>query len=316
MKRCCFLFALLLPILAASAQTPALEVENSTGATLFQVNTDGSLIVNPQGATNGHVLTTDASGNATWQAPTGGFMLPFDGTWDQISPAFKITKTAGGETMDLRNTVGSRLIYGVMSNGVPGSVALQFQSSHNGILMQSGNGTAFSGLNNSASPTIQAVNNGSGVAGRFDGDVEVTGDVVCTACVQGGQVQDNSLTGTDIQNGTLTGADVQNGTLTAGDVDNTTGFYVSKTQLYSVTESMSVSSGGFNIGRASCNDDNDLPLIGWCSALGEGDLTLQGERPVDWMDTTAPAAHECTYRNDNPTGDATVYVHIMCIAVD
>ena len=38
------------------AQTPALEVEDSGGATLFQVNTDGTLLL-PQGAASGFVLT-------------------------------------------------------------------------------------------------------------------------------------------------------------------------------------------------------------------------------------------------------------------
>lgn len=47
----------------------------------------------PVNATAGYVLTTDASGNGTWQAPSGGgnFNLPYTGSVTSTGPAFSIT---------------------------------------------------------------------------------------------------------------------------------------------------------------------------------------------------------------------------------
>ncbi|HQL55608.1 MAG TPA: hypothetical protein PLQ87_12940, partial [Phycisphaerae bacterium] len=47
------------------------------------------------GATSGYVLTSDASGNATWQQPTGGggLTLPYDGSGSSSGAAFKVTNT-------------------------------------------------------------------------------------------------------------------------------------------------------------------------------------------------------------------------------
>lgn len=331
MKRCCFLFALLLPILAASAQTPALEVENSTGATLFQVNTDGSLILSPQGATNGHVLTTDASGNATWQASAGGFMLPFSGSWDQLPAAFSLSKTAGGgDLMTLRNNTGGRALWLSMTGGVPGSVGMFLQSSHGGFQVVGGNGIGVDVSNSSANPTLRAVNNGAGLAGSFDGDVEVTGglttgDLTCTGCINGTDVavnsiegiriMDETLTGTDIANGTLTGADVQNGSLTASDVDATSGFYVSKTQLYKNDVPDTIPGNGIRFVEATCADANDLPLFGDCDGPSGVPVFLLSITSEDWTSTTNPASVACTFRSET-AAEENVEASITCIGVD
>ncbi len=323
MKVACYFLALLLPVLTASAQTPALEVESSTGATLFQVNTDGSLIVNPQGATNGHVLTTDASGNATWQASTGGFMLPFDETWGQLFPAFSITKTAGGDLMDLRNTAGGRLLFGVMSNGSPGSWALEVSSSHGGFQMQSGDGVGVDVSNSSANPTLRAVNNGAGLAGSFQGDVSVTGGALslspsglsCTGCVGSAEVQDGALSGVDVLDESLTGNDIANGSLTPADVNASSGFYVSKGQLYTETVAFTVSDGGSDGGEAFCRDTNDLPLMGSCFAPPSVDVSLRATRTIDWESLTDPAGYECTYTNRS-SSTVTFQARITCLAVD
>ncbi len=334
MKSVCYFFlVLLLPTLAATAQTPALEVENSTGATLFQVNTDGSLIVNPQGATNGHVLTTDASGNATWQASAGGFMLPFSGSWDQLPAAFSLSKTAGGgDLMTLRNNTGGRALWLSMTGGVPGSVGMFLQSSHGGFQVVGGNGIGVDVSNNSTSPALRAVNNGSGLAGAFQGDVSVTGvlslepsGLSCTGCVGSDEVQDNTLsgidvldgtlTGNDIANGTVTGADVQNGSLTASDVDATSGFYVSKTQLYKNDVPDTIPGNGIRFVEAACADANDLPLFGDCDGPSGAPVFLLSITSEDWTSTTNPASVACTFRSETVV-EENVEASITCIGVD
>ena len=70
---------------------------DSPGATLDVIGTvklDGFLL--PTGAAAGQVLTSDGSGNGTWQAPTGGGLtLPYSGSADVPSPeaVFKLTNT-------------------------------------------------------------------------------------------------------------------------------------------------------------------------------------------------------------------------------
>lgn len=77
--------------------------------------------------TAGHVLTSDASGNGTWQAPTGGgFALPYSGSANS-STVFSLTNTSagGGSTCASFQCTdgGSAATYGVQassfsSNGV------------------------------------------------------------------------------------------------------------------------------------------------------------------------------------------------------
>ncbi len=53
----------------------------------------------PTGATNGYVLTSDASGNATWQAGAGGgFTLPYAGSGSSAGPLFELEQNGAGET--------------------------------------------------------------------------------------------------------------------------------------------------------------------------------------------------------------------------
>jgi hypothetical protein len=52
----------------------------------------------PTGASNGYVLTCNASGVGTWQAPSGGgsFDLPYDDSVSYNGPAFKLVNTGTG----------------------------------------------------------------------------------------------------------------------------------------------------------------------------------------------------------------------------
>ncbi|MDX1547274.1 MAG: hypothetical protein R3247_09820, partial [Rhodothermales bacterium] len=98
-------FALLLVILVLAgwmqplrAQTPVLEVEDSGGATLLRVMDSGTLHI-PIGAASGYVLTADANGYATWQAPSGGgFTLPYTGTASTgvLVPLMTLTQQGDG----------------------------------------------------------------------------------------------------------------------------------------------------------------------------------------------------------------------------
>ncbi len=51
----------------------------------------------PTGAVNGHVLTSDVSGNASWQAPVGGGLtLPYSGSAISAGPTFMVTQNGNG----------------------------------------------------------------------------------------------------------------------------------------------------------------------------------------------------------------------------
>ncbi len=50
----------------------------------------------PVNVTAGYVLTTDATGNGTWQAPASGFTLPYIGSASSTGPALGVTNTGTG----------------------------------------------------------------------------------------------------------------------------------------------------------------------------------------------------------------------------
>ncbi len=281
------------------AQVPVLDVEDDQGSSLFQVNTDGTLAL-PTGATDGFVLTADANGLASWQAAPG-LTLPFSGTWDFLSPAFTLEKTAAAEVLSLSSTAGGPLIVGTMTGGVPLSMAMVISSSNGGIQPEAGDGWALNASNNSTLPTIQAVNNGEGLVGRFVGDVEVEGDLLvdgavdCTDCIDGNAVAD--------------------GTITAADVDPGSGFYVSRGQLYTESATFGVLAGTSGNGAAACQDLNDLPLAGSCTLPSTGEVSLRGLRTKNWLALDELAEYECTVTNNtDSTIEATVF--ITCLDVN
>lgn len=71
------------------APSQKLHVIGSIRATGLQIP------INPQA---GHVLTSDAAGTATWQAPTGGseFTLPYSGSVSHTGAAFSVTNSGTG----------------------------------------------------------------------------------------------------------------------------------------------------------------------------------------------------------------------------
>ena len=330
---------LLLIASAAQAQTPALEVEDSGGTTLFQVNTDGTLRL-PVGAASGFVLTTDASGNTSWQAGPG-LALPFSGSYDLLPPAFSLSKTGPGELLALSKTGPGQALFITSGGGSVGDFAARINGSFGGITTQAGNGFGVDVTNNSASATIRAINNGAGLAAEFQGSVDVTGDLDlsgdfdCTACIRGAEVNSETLTGdhiddetlttTDIMDGTLTSEDIenstirsidiQNGTLTAADVSSSSssGIYVSKEQISAGFNTFTVPAGGTASGQAACGDNDHLPLQGTCSIPSGDPAFLVSQRALGWSQTDVPAIYECTYFN-NTASAVTAQATVLCIS--
>ncbi len=291
------LFLFLLIASTAQAQTPALDVADTKGTTLFQVLTNGTLRL-PVGAAAGYVLTADASGNAAWQAPTsggGGLSLPFSGSYNQVQPAFSLTKNGPGELLALSKTGEGQALFITSGGGSVGDFAARINGSFGGITTQAGNGVGVNATNDSASPTIRASNGGSGVAGRFEGDVEVTGGLACPGCIDG--------------------ADVQDGSLGASDVDATSGFYVSKSQVYVEEVPDTIPSNGIRQVEVSCRDASDLPLDGECDGPSGAAVFLTSFRTVDWANPGAASGYQCVFRSET-AGEYNVAARITCLDVN
>jgi hypothetical protein len=85
----------------------------------------GGAIQIPTGATAGYVLTSDAAGNATWQAGGGGgFTLPYAGAGSSTTPLFELEQTGTGETAMFLNDSSWEDIVGVGMSGTPNKMWL------------------------------------------------------------------------------------------------------------------------------------------------------------------------------------------------
>ncbi len=258
-----------------AAQTPVFKIEDNTGTTLLLVNDDGTITL-PTGATNGFVLTTDANGNATWMPASGGgsLTLPFAGTHSTAGDAFSITvdNTAAGSAGVFENTNGG--------NGEAPLVARTNSIVGTALLVEATGGVA---------AAWRAVS--SGTAARFEGDVEITDDVevtgalVCTGCVEG------------------------------TDVDPLGGIYAGKSALYINDNSGSVPVGACAVVTATCNDANDMPLQGICKPPLFTNTVVRWRDALDWDSATNPAAFSCEMCNNAP-GPETMRSEIVCIDVN
>jgi len=104
----------------------------------------------------------------------------------------------------------------------------------------------------SGSGDITAVKAGKGLAGGgTSGDVSLS---IATGGVNGDMLRDDAVTSGKIADGTITPKDVQ----------QSTGFYVSKGQLYERETSANWTGTGGNYLDVFCDDANDLPLAGSC----------------------------------------------------
>ena len=130
-----------------------LDVVGKLRATTLQVTS---------GATTGHVLTADASGNATWQAATGGITLPYSNSLSSGASGFTITNSSAGS--GLKGVGGNRGVEGEGTiNGVYG-----WSASGNGVAGNSNTGIGVKATGSGTgtdSPALYAQNtNSAGIA--------------------------------------------------------------------------------------------------------------------------------------------------------
>ncbi len=112
----------------------------------------------------GYVLTSDASGNGTWQPSAGGLSLPYEGSTSSTGAAFKVTNT--GINQD------SHAIYGKIQNtsGSTNAAAGYFDARNahgSGIIAKSDHTAAIFADNSGAGNAVFATNGGSAAAGYF-----------------------------------------------------------------------------------------------------------------------------------------------------
>jgi len=129
----------------------ALNVGIGTTVPTTKLDVIGTVKMNgfklPAAPTDGYVLTSDASGNGTWQAPTGGggFTLPYEGTLDSASAGIKVTN----------NGVGAGL------HGIGGNKGVEGDGTYNGVTGFSATGNGVSGNSNSGIG-VKAQSSGTG----------------------------------------------------------------------------------------------------------------------------------------------------------
>ncbi|MHC5109222.1 MAG: hypothetical protein ACYTHJ_05025 [Planctomycetota bacterium] len=137
------------------------------------ITTDGFMLTTP--ASTGYVLTCDAQGNATWQAPTGGgsFDLPYEGTADVDNDStLSITNTGTGNQ--------THAISGEINNGTSESSAAYFSAVGQGsaIHAESDNQRTIYARNSGGGSAVYASSNGSGGVAAYcslDGGYGVKG---------------------------------------------------------------------------------------------------------------------------------------------
>jgi hypothetical protein len=100
------------------------------------------------GATAGHVLTADASGNATWQAATGGISLPYSNSLSSGASGFTITNSSAGSGL----------------KGVGGNRGVEGEGTFNGVYGWSASGNGVAGSSNTGIG-VKATSSGTGTDG-------------------------------------------------------------------------------------------------------------------------------------------------------
>ena len=113
---------------------------------------------------SGYVLTSDVSGNGTWQPSTGGMSLPYEGSINHSNAAFKVTNTGTNS--------GSHAIHGVIQNtSGSGDAAAGYFDARNAhgsaILAMSDHTATIIADNSGAGNAIFATNDGDVAAGYF-----------------------------------------------------------------------------------------------------------------------------------------------------
>ena len=142
----------------------------------------------------------------------------------------------------------------------------------------------------------------------------VTENKLADGAVWGAKIADNAVGSSKIATNAVKSSKVLDGTLTAADMDPLGGVYASKSAVYEVETTASVSSAFCNTAIASCADSNDLPLSWFC--IGNPGVGL---RPISlaadhWNSTGDAASFSCTYCNDSSSTQP-FEAHIICVSV-
>ncbi|MDJ0867008.1 MAG: hypothetical protein QNK03_12925 [Myxococcota bacterium] len=103
------------------------------------------------------------------------------------------------------------------------------------------------------------------------------------------------------------------GVVTAANVKPGGGIYASRADLYVNEETANARGPGLTTLRAWCEDDDDLPLQGFCSVV-DGEGFVVGSRPSDWS-SDSTAGFECSIQVTGALLN-TVSASIACIQVD
>jgi hypothetical protein len=127
-----------------------------------------------------------------------------------------------------------------------------------------------------------------------DGDVHIDGNVECSGCVAGDDVEDGSLT--------------------ADDVDPAGGIYSDKSAIYVNTESMPVEVGTCVQIQVTCDDANDLPLQGVCTPPLGSYMDINAERLNYWNSATSPASYSCDVCNYDSSITEILEASLACIS--
>ena len=142
-------------------------VQTPSSPALLEV--DGQIKINGGTPGTGKVLTTDATGLASWETPSGGFSLPYTATQNSSSSLFEVTNTANagiginGISNSITGTgvIGSATGYGVGVFGYSetvGSLGVKGEAVH---------GTGVFGHTTDGQAGIVGSSNGTGFGGFF-----------------------------------------------------------------------------------------------------------------------------------------------------
>jgi len=126
----------------------------------------------PTGAADGSLLVSDASGNGTWQELNDGLTLPYYGQASVDSHAFHVRNESGsgGGGMFFIGSNGTEpAVTGLSYGSAPGVFGRAYGGSYGGDFRTSGV---------SGTPALYvSAGGGTGLAGEFWGDVEVSGTI-------------------------------------------------------------------------------------------------------------------------------------------
>ena len=122
----------------------------------------------PTGATNGHVFTSDGSGNASWQAAAGGLSLPFSQSISSSQTAFDVTNNGNGSAGRFVSTNDPALLIETTGS----TDGIDIDAGDEGLEISAGG----EGVKVKSAGTIGVfVQSAGSLAGRFDGNVTVNG---------------------------------------------------------------------------------------------------------------------------------------------